>query len=108
MGQTTAVRADSAAIRKQFASIIELDDAVAEQAPALAGLIRYYPCCEVVRCGPFRAPRLMLTHGFPPSGDFVVVSLLAGAGGQRGGKCSKHCSLPRYCRDERRLDAVSG
>ena len=29
---------------------------------SLPGLIRYYPCCEVVRCGPFRAPRLMLTH----------------------------------------------
>jgi hypothetical protein len=52
VGQTTAVRADSAVIRKQFASIVELDDAVAEQAPALPGLIRYYPRCEVVRCGP--------------------------------------------------------
>jgi hypothetical protein len=29
VGQTTAVRGDSAAIRKQFASIVELDDAVA-------------------------------------------------------------------------------
>jgi hypothetical protein len=62
VGQTTAVRADSAVIRKQFASIVELDDAVAEQAPALPGLIGYYPRCEVVRCGPFRAPRLMLAH----------------------------------------------
>jgi hypothetical protein len=57
-------RGEGAAIKKQFAAVIELDDAVAEQAPALPGLIRHNPCCEVVRYGPFRAPRLMLAHAF--------------------------------------------
>jgi hypothetical protein len=41
VGQATAVGGDSAAIRKQFTAIIELDDAVAELAPALPGLIGY-------------------------------------------------------------------
>jgi len=66
VGQTTAVRADSAVIRKQFASIVELDDAVAEQAPALPGLIRYYPCCEVVRCGPIPGTAADAGTCFPP------------------------------------------
>jgi len=35
--KTTAVRADSAASRKQFASIVKLDDAVAEHAPTRMG-----------------------------------------------------------------------
>jgi hypothetical protein len=66
VGQTTAAGGDGAAIKKQFAAVIELDDAVAEQARALPGLVRNYPRCEVVRCGPFRAPRLMLAHAFLP------------------------------------------
>jgi hypothetical protein len=57
-----AVRRDSITTRKQFASVIEQDDAVAQQAPALAGLIRHNPCCQVIGCRPFRAPWLMLTH----------------------------------------------
>jgi hypothetical protein len=57
-------RGEGAAIKKQFAAVIELDDAVAEQASALPGLVRHNPCCEVVRYGPFRAPRLMLAHAF--------------------------------------------
>ena len=61
-GQTTAAGGHGAAIKKQFAAVIELGDAVVEQARALPGLVRHYPRCEVVRCGPFRAPRLMLTH----------------------------------------------
>jgi hypothetical protein len=60
-----AVRADSTDIRKQFASVVEHDDAVAQQAPPLSGLIRHNPCCEVIGCRPFRAPRLMMTHDFP-------------------------------------------
>jgi hypothetical protein len=51
VGQTTAVRGHGAAIRKQFAAVIELDDAVAEQAPALPGLIGYYPGGEVAGAG---------------------------------------------------------
>jgi hypothetical protein len=58
-------------MRKQFAAIVELDDVVAEQAPALRGLIRYYPCCEVVWCGPFRASRLMLTHAASVAGELA-------------------------------------
>jgi hypothetical protein len=71
VGQTTAVRADSAVIRKQFAAIVELDDVVAEQAPALPGLIGYYRCCEVVWCGPLRALRLMLTHAASVAGQLA-------------------------------------
>jgi hypothetical protein len=41
VGQTTAAGGDGAAIKKQFAAVIELDDAVAEQASALPGLVRH-------------------------------------------------------------------
>jgi hypothetical protein len=64
VGQATAAGGDGAAIKKQLAAVIELDDAVAEQASALPGLVRHNPCCGVVRYGPFRAPRLMLAHAF--------------------------------------------
>jgi hypothetical protein len=52
----------STAVRKQFAAVVEQDDAIAQQAPALPGLICHNPCGQVIRCRPFRAPRLVLTH----------------------------------------------
>jgi hypothetical protein len=57
-----ALGCGSTIVRKQFAPVVEQDDAIAQQAPALTGLICHYPCGQVIRCGPFRAPRLMLTH----------------------------------------------
>jgi len=60
--QTDSVRGDRPAVRKEFASVVEQDDAIAQQAPALPGLICHDPCGEVIRCRPLRAPRLVLTH----------------------------------------------
>src|SRR6478672_4857581 len=54
--------ATSTAIGKQFASVVEKDDAVTQQAPSLPRLIRHDSCCLVIWCRPFRAPRPMLTH----------------------------------------------
>jgi hypothetical protein len=51
------------AVRKQFSSA-EQDDAIAQQAAALPGLICHDPCGEVIRCRPLRTPRLVLTHLF--------------------------------------------
>jgi hypothetical protein len=67
------------AVGEQFAAVVEHYDAVAQQAPALPGLVGHEPCCQMIGCLPSRAPRLVMTHGFPPSGDFVLVSLLSGA-----------------------------
>ena len=49
-------------VGKPFAPVVEQDDAIAQQAPALPGLICHNPCGQVIRCRPFRAPRLVLTH----------------------------------------------
>src|SRR5260370_26634196 len=62
VAQTHSAGGDRPAIGKQFASVVEQDDAVAQQAPALPGLICHDPCGQVIRCRPLRAPRLVLTH----------------------------------------------
>jgi hypothetical protein len=60
--QAEALGYGSTAVRKQFASVVEQDDAIAQQAPALPGLICHNPCGQVIRCRPLRAPRVVLTH----------------------------------------------
>jgi hypothetical protein len=40
--------AGSTAVRKQFAPVVEQDDAIAQQAPALPGLICHDPCSRVI------------------------------------------------------------
>jgi hypothetical protein len=47
-----------------LAAVVEHDDAVAQQTPALPGVIGDDPGCQVIGCRPLRAPRLMLTHCF--------------------------------------------
>ena len=47
-----------------MAAVVEHDDAVAQQTPALPGVIGDDPGCQVIGCRPLRAPRLMLTHCF--------------------------------------------
>ena len=61
-GNTGAGWGDGPAIREKFAPIFEQDDTVAQQAPALPGLIRHDLCCKVIRRRPFRTPRLVLAH----------------------------------------------
>src|SRR5215470_9346509 len=62
LGQGGPLRADGAAVWEQFATVIKHDDAVAQHAPALLGVIGDNPGRQVIGCRPLRAPRLMLTH----------------------------------------------
>src|SRR5215469_6904874 len=61
----TLLIGESVAVGEQFAAVVEHDDAVAQQAPALPGLVGHDPCGQMIGCPPSRAPRLVMTHGFP-------------------------------------------
>ena len=60
LGQAARVRQHAG--QEAGPPVVEQDDAIAQQAPALPGLICHDPCGEVIRCRPIRAPRLVLTH----------------------------------------------
>lgn len=51
-----------AAVREKYAPVVEEDDAVAQQAPALSGLVCHGPRRDVIRCPPSGASGLMLAH----------------------------------------------
>jgi hypothetical protein len=65
------------AIGKQLASVVEHDDPIAQQAPALTGLVCHDPRCPMIKGRPLRTRRLMVTHG--SSGVDQLVGFLRSA-----------------------------
>jgi len=63
VGCGAAVRLHAAAVGQQLAGVLEDDDAVAEQAPALLGVARDHPGRVVVHSIRVRTGGLVLTHG---------------------------------------------
>lgn len=74
VGPSAMAGDDGAAIGEQFAPVVGNDDAAAQQALTLAGLVSHNPGCEVIRCRPFRAPGLMPSHVPSSASRFRVVS----------------------------------
>ncbi len=103
--------ATSTAIGKQFASVVEKDDAVTQQAPSLPRLIRHDSCCLVIWYRPFRAPRPMLTH--VPSLQAAVSTgpaTTASSGSARARGDARRGSLPSSgfgCKSRARLGELS-
>ena len=60
--RTKAPGGDGTAIGEQFAPIVEHDDTVAQQAPALPGLIRHHPRGHAIRCQCVWTLGLVLAH----------------------------------------------